>query len=915
MADERDASTAGHSRTASQHHARQKRARTQLSCTPCRTGKLKCDRASPCEPCLKRGRESQCKYPPAPAKSKPANVKGRIRQLESLVLDLMNQQKPAPASSETNTSPTDRTGSTSSSSGMQGPFTEPTPPSDHDIGLQYGDGSQNAESPESGIEKPFGHMSISKKEISYHSSSHWQSILSSISDLKNELGEDEDGDHVAEEEAQAAQSGDWQDTFGNSTRPRPVTELGFLVGNPGHVTKEDLIEAMPEKRVADRLLSLWFNSADPFKPIIHAPTYQEEYKQYWKDPKRASVSWLGLTFAILSLAESFGLRDAGPGSATAKACLARVEKLHSLSAAAAVLADFTTPKKYTLECLIFYTAGLRSNDGFMKVWLMTGMILRLSLRMGYHRDPKFYPKISAFDGEMRRRVWTSISMIDILISFQLGLPSMVRTITTDTEPPQNLLDRDFNPASKVLPPGRSIGELTPASYVRTKVGIVRIFAQAAELGHSIVPATHEEVMKLDNDLEMACTNMPPLLKMPDMSELVTDAPEQLMCRINLALLILKTRIILHRNFMLVPLEQLCEAERERGVGTSTLICAESALSVLHLQHSIHAESQPGGKLYTVKWYMGSISTHDFLLAAMVICLVLSKQMSADDQLRTTGSELFCPRRQAMIEALEKSQKIWQQGATSPCIVVGSRTEPGPESAAIGCSQSKLNSETDQASKAMAVMLDRVRKHFAGRMGGDGSCGVSNPTTQTTQPAKASHDNNVPFQGIVSNVSWSKNMPDQLSGNDTVLKNSYPHSAQPLYPTNKAPESNAIPDQTPTAAIDFSAIGDMIDGPMPMDWDIWDDQIMQQNSQQINTWEDQADFSTQPAAVADPFNAPQDDFAFVAGNATVPTGTAPVAGGRETSDLHFDWQDMEHVDLDIRDYATGGLWGASPQWQT
>jgi hypothetical protein len=841
-------------------------------------------------------------------------VKGRIRQLESLVLDLMNHQKQAPSVSGTTTSPADRTGSTSSESGRQGPFTEPTPPSDQDTGLQYGDVSQNAESPESGVEKPFGHMYISKNEISYHGESHWQSILSSISDLKNDLGDDEDlgGDHIEEEKAQASQFGDWQDAFGNSIQPRPLTELGLLVGNPAQVTKEDLIKAMPEKRVADRLLSLWFNSPDPFKPIIHAPTYQEEYKQYWKDPKRASASWLGLTFAILSLAESFGLREADPGSATAKACLARVEKLHSLSAAAAVLADFTTPKKYTLECLIFYMTGIRSNDGFMKVWLILGLILRLSLRMGYHRDPKFYPSISAFDGEMRRRVWTTVSMIDILISFQLGLPSMVRTITTDTEPPRNLLDRDFNPSSKVLPPGRSTDELTPASYARTKVGIVRIFAQAAELGHSTVPAKHEEIMKLDNELEIASTNMPSLLKMPEMSELVTDAPEQLMCRINLALLILKTRIILHRNFMLMSIEQLSEAEQKRGVGTSTLICTESALSVLCLHHSIYAESQPGGKLYTVKWYMGSISTHDFLLAAMVICLVLSKQMSADDQLRNAGSELFCPRRQAMIDTLEKSQKIWQQGATAPCMVIGSRLEPRPGGAAIGCSQSQMSRETEKASKAMAVMLDRVRKHFAGRSGGDGSCGISTPATQETQPTKASHDTRPPFHGVVSNVAWSDNMPNQFKNGDASLDTSYPPSAQREPPINEAPDFNTTTNQA-IADMDFSAIGDMIDGPMPMDWDIWDDQIMQQNTQQISTW-DQADFGTQPANT-DAFDMHQNSSAFVvAGNAIVPNGTAPIAA-RETSDLQFDWQDMQDVDLDIRDYATGGLWGASPQWQT
>jgi len=109
-------------------------------------------------------------------------------------------------------------------------------------------------------------------------------------------------------------------------------------------------------------------------------------------------------------------------------------------------------------------------------------------------------------------------------------------------------------------------------------------------------------------------------------------------------------------------------------------------------------------------------------------------------------------------------------------------------------------------------------------------------------------------------------------------------------------------------MDFSAIGDMIDGPMPMDWDIWDDQIMQQNTQQANTW-DQADFG---AHSSDTFNTSQNSSSVVAGNAIVPNGTAPITG-RETSDLQFNWQDMQDVDLDIRDYTTGGLWGASPQW--
>lgn len=135
--------------------------------------------------------------------------------------------------------------------------------------------------------------------------------------------------------------------------------------------------------------------------------------------------WLGLLFSIMSLASSFGLRDTDQDAPSAQKTLAVVTKYHSLAGSAAILGEYTKPKLYTVECLLLYAAALRSNDAFVNVWLMIGLVIRLSLRMGYHRDPSSYPQITPFDGEMRRRTWAIISMIDVLISFQLGLPSMV----------------------------------------------------------------------------------------------------------------------------------------------------------------------------------------------------------------------------------------------------------------------------------------------------------------------------------------------------------------------------------------------------------------------------------------------------------------------------------------------------------
>ena len=80
-------------RDSNEAHIKQKRARSQLSCTACRHGKLRCNRAAPCDQCIKRSKESACSYlPPAAKVRAPQDVKGRIQHLEQLVVDLMNSR-------------------------------------------------------------------------------------------------------------------------------------------------------------------------------------------------------------------------------------------------------------------------------------------------------------------------------------------------------------------------------------------------------------------------------------------------------------------------------------------------------------------------------------------------------------------------------------------------------------------------------------------------------------------------------------------------------------------------------------------------------------------------------------------------------------------------------------------------------
>src|ERR1700759_5629583 len=69
-----------------------KRNRSQLSCTHCRQGKLKCNREKPCSQCVKKGRASKCTFLPPAARKRPAAMQNRLKHLESLVKVAMASQ-------------------------------------------------------------------------------------------------------------------------------------------------------------------------------------------------------------------------------------------------------------------------------------------------------------------------------------------------------------------------------------------------------------------------------------------------------------------------------------------------------------------------------------------------------------------------------------------------------------------------------------------------------------------------------------------------------------------------------------------------------------------------------------------------------------------------------------------------------
>lgn len=187
--------------------------------------------------------------------------------------------------------------------------------------------------------------------------------------------------------------------------------------------------------------------------------------------------------------------------------------------------DYTKSSIYTIETLILYVHGeyTHKTDVEVGIWIIVGMLVRLAMRMGYHRDGSKYPQITPFIAEMRRRVWIFVRQMDTIFSFQLALPSMVRSSDCDTALPRNIFEDEFGPESKVLPAARPFTEPTPVAYMIFKSKISVAFGQILEEMNVVngKAMTYEEVISHDGRLREIRKSMPPHLQIRPMGKSIS----------------------------------------------------------------------------------------------------------------------------------------------------------------------------------------------------------------------------------------------------------------------------------------------------------------------------------------------------------------------------------------------------------
>ncbi|GAM42118.1 hypothetical protein TCE0_043r15797 [Talaromyces pinophilus] len=497
-----------------------------------------------------------------------------------------------------------------------------------------------------GIEPP-----TPQKGRGYIENTHWLSILDDIKEVREQLAQSDimtspDSADINEE----AQEEEEIDLVLGATQPLP--------------TVQEIINSLPPRPICDMLLSQYFTSPIVL-PIIHTIKFQNEYEKFWHDPTKAPPLWLGLLFSILACVAAVqqAMNPAGAETNNHPPPL-QVKPLRSKTVQCLIMGRYQSANSYALETLVMHLLStyIGKPDSSFDGWFLMGTIIRLAMRMGYHRDPKTQTdssnKMTPFEGEMRRRRWHAILQLDTLMSFQMGMPSVIPPEFCDTEPPRNLNDEDIWPTMPTLPPSRPSSDYTPILYTIAKGDVMNMFRKVLIHTHSsssssTSPPSYPITIDLDAKLRETYAQIPEMLKRRPINQSFTVSSGLIINRSTIELLYLKSVIVLHRRYLNTERH---DPQRE----FSRRACINAALEVLARQTELHAAtSGPHGRLYEDRWMVSSLTAHDFLLASMVICLELSVLMRSPSSGKA-GHGQISPHFARLLDALLNSQRIWAE---------------------------------------------------------------------------------------------------------------------------------------------------------------------------------------------------------------------------------------------------------------
>ncbi|RDL34637.1 uncharacterized protein BP5553_07765 [Venustampulla echinocandica] len=414
-----------------------RRNRMITSCLECRRRKLKCNKSHPCTNCVKFARDCVFLAPALDQASqlKLTEIKEKVGSLERLLERDVAKPVPNPVSM------------TSSIHEISVPYDadDDLPPNEDEKDLEptplavmdaaYGDDGEDDDLLDLGIQ--LGKMRITERIGGFFRPRIAQELSFTVSD-SFATGYKDRGDSNERPPSSFVKpippAAEW-------LKPGPsyiIPSSGFFVG--AQAQGASLVDYLPSRMAADRLIEQYFAYVHPIAQILHRPTFEKEYDVFWDEvtlgiePPNSvqTIVFAAMFSGVVSMDESVILRDFG----VSKASLISNFKLGTETALAR--ANFLrTTKLETLQGFVMYLIPLCRAEVSRAHSVLFGAALRMAECMGLHRDGETYG-MNALETHVRRLIWHQLCFLDIRTCEAQGPRPSIRRDEYDTKLPLNV---------------------------------------------------------------------------------------------------------------------------------------------------------------------------------------------------------------------------------------------------------------------------------------------------------------------------------------------------------------------------------------------------------------------------------------------------------------------------------------------
>ena len=234
-------------------------------------------------------------------------------------------------------------------------------------------------------------------------------------------------------------------------------EERFLLPDP------ELEALLPSKEECDAGVAIYLEQFEQMHRIIHIPSFRREYAKFW-DPKYTRyAAFTVLVLAILSVTSCISTHS--PPKFEKLVSNAHSRALKWIKACEEWEEKQSQKHRrlinYQISCLLYLSKRINTVKK-KRFWKGAGALVLDAVSVGLHREP--HAKVSAFNQEMRRRIWATIQGFDMQASFDHGLPSLIASLPINVKAPRNIDDEDFDEDSEELPESKPTHQYTYASY-------------------------------------------------------------------------------------------------------------------------------------------------------------------------------------------------------------------------------------------------------------------------------------------------------------------------------------------------------------------------------------------------------------------------------------------------------------------